>query len=74
MMRNDIIRETGFSMIEVLIALFLLSVGIMGAGRLLIESMCIQQAALKQEKMTLQTISRVEQQRATFLLGRDTQY
>jgi prepilin-type N-terminal cleavage/methylation domain-containing protein len=46
-------QETGFSITEVLITLFILSIGMMGVSRLLIEAKAIQQATLWQEQVTL---------------------
>lgn len=46
-------QETGYSITEVLITLFILSVGMMGVSRLLIEAKAIQQATLWQEQVTL---------------------
>jgi prepilin-type N-terminal cleavage/methylation domain-containing protein len=49
--------ENGFSFVEVLIALLILSVGIAGSSSLLIEAKAIQQITLKQQKVTLTKLS-----------------
>jgi len=45
-------RERGVSFIEVLIALLILSVGIVGGSQLLMDAKAIQQAAIRQQKVT----------------------
>lgn len=57
-------RESGFSITEVLIMLFVLSVGMAGASRLVIEAKIIQQTALWHEQATLIATRVIEMARA----------
>ncbi len=51
----------GFSFIEVIVALLILSVGIAASSSLLIEAKSIQQITLKQQKTMLTQFSPVKQ-------------
>lgn len=57
-------RESGFSITEVLVTLFVLSVGMMGASQVLIDAKSIQQATIGYEHTTQMAMRVVEMARA----------